>query len=276
MQTRRLLCASLVVLLLFLPACSLANTQRRDDSFAVSGPARLEGDVGISRVMIHGTNTDQIHIQATLRHARQTAYRTTQSDNTIRIQVETAAGFASSAGQPAVEIVATVPETTELDLRSSTGDIYVDEIAGRIVLATSGGSLQLSDCQNQIELRNQTGKTECRRVEGTFFIRSHAGSVNLDSVGGAFDVETDSGEIDVLGRFADGQAHCLVSSTGAIEVDIVGTPNLRLDATSETGLVRCVLTMREQSITDHQCSGVLGNGAGTLQVRTSTGRITVK
>jgi DUF4097 and DUF4098 domain-containing protein YvlB len=276
MQTRKLLCASLVVLLSLVPACSLVNTQRRDESFTVTGPARLEGDVGISRIMVHGADTAQVRIQATLRHARQTVYRAIQSGDTIRIEVETVAGFASSAGKPAVEIVATVPQITELDLSSSTGDIYVDEIAGHIVLTTSSGSLQLSDCRSHIALYNQTGTTECRRVDGTFFIRSTAGSVILDEVSGTFDIETDSSDIDLEGQFADAQSHRLVSSSGAIEVAILGTPNLRLDAGSETGLVRCILTMHEQSIADHHCSGVLGTGAGTLQVRTSTGRVTVR
>jgi DUF4097 and DUF4098 domain-containing protein YvlB len=226
--------------------------------------------------MVHGADTDRIRIHSTLRHARQTGFRTTQSGDTVRIEVDSAAGFASSAGQPAVEIIATVPETTELDLTSSTGDIYIDEIAGPIVLVTSSGSLQLSDCRGEIELANQTGTTECRRVDGTFLIRSAAGSVILNDVSGAFDIETDSSDIDFKGRLAGERNHRLISTTGAIELAILGTPDLRLHATSETGLVRCLLTMREQSITDHQCSGVLGSGAGTLQVQTSTGRVTVR
>jgi len=276
MQTWKLLRAGLVLLLWLAPSCSLVNTQRRDESFTVSGTARLEGDVGISRVVVHGANTDQIRIQATLRQARQTAFRTTQSGSTIRIEVDTAANIISSAGQPALEIIATVPEMTGVELSSSTGDIYIDEIAGGIALTTSSGSLQLSDCSGHIELSNQTGTTECRRVDGVFRVRSAAGNVILDDVSGTFDVETSSSDIDFEGQFADGEDHCLLSSTGAIDVAILGTANLRLHTASETGLVRCLLKMREQLVTNHSCSGVLGSGAGTLQIRTSTGRVTVR
>jgi len=276
MQTGKLLSASLVALALLVSACSLANTQRRDDSFTVSGPPRLEGAVAVSHVMVHGATTDQVRIQATLRYARETSYRTTQSGNVIRIQVDTATGLTSSAGQPAVEIVATVPHATELDLQSSTGDIYVDELQGRIVLTTSGGSLQLSDCQGQIELNNQTGSTQCRRSEGDFVMRSAAGSVLLNDVQGTFNVETESGDIDAQGVFAGGQEHLLLSQSGAVEVSIAGRPDLSVRARSETGLVRCILAMREQSITDRECSGILGSGSGTLDIRTVTGRVTVK
>jgi DUF4097 and DUF4098 domain-containing protein YvlB len=276
MQTWKFLCASLVVLLWLAPGCSLVNTQRRDESFTISGPARLEGEIGISRLVVQGANTDQIRIQATLRQARQTAYRTVQSDSAIRIEVDTAANITSSAGQPAVEIVATVPEMTEVELTSSTGDIYIDEIAGRIALTTSSGSLQLSDCRGHIELHNQTGTTESRRVDGSFLIRSAAGNVILHDVGGTFDIETGSSDIDLEGEFAEGQDHLLVSSTGAITVATLGSANLRLHVASESGLVRCLLTMRQQSITNHSCAGILGSGAGKLQIRTSTGRVTVQ
>ncbi len=276
MQTAKLLLASLVVLSSLVSACALINTQHRDESFTVTGPARLEGDVSVGHVMVHGADTSQIRIQATLRQARQTSFQTTQSGNTIRIDTHTTAGFASSAGQAAVQIIATVPWRTELRLSSSTGDIYVDEITGHIVLTTSGGRLQLSDCQGQIELTNQTGTTACRRVDGTFVVRSGAGSVILDEVGGSFDIETDSGDIHLGGQLAGELTHRLSSITGAIDVAIIDTPNLRLHANSETGLVRCMLALGDRSITDNQCSGILGSGGGTLQINTTTGRITVQ
>jgi hypothetical protein len=40
--------------------------------------------------------------------------------------------------------------------------------------------------------------------------------------------------------------------------------------------VRCGLTMRDQAATDHRCSGVLGYGAATLEIRTSTGRVSLR
>lgn len=276
MQTTKLLISGLVLaFLLLLPACTLANVQTRDHSFQVGKSPRLEADVEISRLTVRSGTTDQVRIQATLRHARQTDYQVTQTGDTIKINVHMQPGFSSKLDQPAVEIIVTVPQNTDLDLRSSTGYVYVDEVSGHIALATFTGGIQLSDCEGRIELQNQTGSIACRRVRGTFDIRSDAGSVELDAVNGTFDVETNTAAINFEGELASAEQHRFESNIGSIDLFILGSPDLHVDASSQTGTVRCSLEMSVQVSTKHKCEGILGAGTGQLQVRTSTGSITI-
>ena len=262
-------------LLLLLPACALAGAQTREYIFEAGESPRLEADVEISRLTVRSATTDQVHIQATLRYPRQTGYRVTQAGDTIKIDVHMQPGFSSKIDQPAVEIIATVPQVTDLDLRSSTGYLYVDEVSGHIKVTTSTGGIQVNDCQGRIELWNQTGSIACRRVQGAFHVRSDAGSVELGLVNGAFDVRTDSGAISFEGELTRAEQHRFESNTGSIDLLLLGSPDLRVDASSQTGSVRCNLEMAEQSSTERECKGVLEAGTGQLLVLTSTGSITI-
>ena len=275
MQTRKPVLAGLAVALL-LSACAVLNAQTRDNLFQVNGTPRLEAGVEISRLMVRAGTSGEIRIQTTLRHATQTSYQVIQNENTISINVRMATGFSAKGGQPVVEIIATVPPETDLALTSSTGDIYVDEVSGQISLSTSSGGIQLSDCQGTIALQNQTGSTDCRRVQGQVRIRSEAGSVTLQSVAGAFDAETTTGKINFSGELWGDQQHRFASNSGPIELEIVGSPDLRIKASSESGSVRCGLSIEQSASTKNECSGVLGLGSGSLQIRTSTGSITVR
>jgi hypothetical protein len=62
---------------------------------------------------------------------------------------------------------------------------------------------------------------------------------------------------------------------GSIDLLILGSPDLHVDASSQTGSVRCSLEMSDQVSTKQECKGILGAGTGQLQVRTSTGSITI-
>jgi DUF4097 and DUF4098 domain-containing protein YvlB len=276
MQTAKLLtCCLLLALLVALPACTLTSIQTRDDSFAVSESARVEADVDSSRLAVRSGTAGHVRVQATLRHARQTDYQVTQTDDTIAIQVRMQPGFSSKLDRPAVEIILTVPQNTDLDLRSSTGYMYVNDASGHIALTTVAGGIQLSDCEGSMELQNQTGSIACRRVRGSLSIRSDAGKVTLDAVNGVFDVDTNSGAISFEGELAPAEQHRFESTTGIVDLLILGSPDLQVDASSQAGSVRCSLEMSEQVSTKRECKGILGEGTGELQVRTSTGSITI-
>jgi hypothetical protein len=276
MHTKKLLISSLAIALLVLPGCTVGGVQKRDDWFEVGDSPLVEANVELARLTVRAGTSGRVQIQATLRHASKTNYQVQQAGDTIKLDVQMQPGFSSKIDQPAVEIIATVPQSTNLDLRSSTGYLYVDEVSGHIMLTTSSGGIHLSDCERRIVLQNRTGTIECRRVQGEFHVRSDAGSVDLDTVKGTFDVETKSGRIRFEGELASAEEHRFKSDTGSVDLVVLGSPDLTLDAASQTGSVRCTLEIVEQARSKRVCKGILGTGAGQLQVTTSTGSITIR
>jgi DUF4097 and DUF4098 domain-containing protein YvlB len=277
MRAKRLLeLYSVLALLAALAACNLTNIQTRAHSFTVGDSPRLEADVEISRLAVRSGAAGQVLVETTLRHVRQTTYQVSQSGDTIQVSLHMDEGFSTSSSQAAAEITITVPPHTDLKLRSSSGYVYVDGVSGDITLASSSGGLEVSDSQGTLTLETQTGPVVCRRTQGHFQVRTSIGSVNLSKVSGTWDVATDTGSILFEGELAAGQPHRFISSGGDIDLHLLGEPDLRVDASSQTGTVRCLVELMTPLSTRTMCRGVLGAGAGELQVQTSTAAITIR
>lgn len=277
MRAKRLLAINCALsLLMTLAACSIINVRRVANSFTVGDSPRLEADVDSSRLLVRAGEVGQVRIETTLRHARQTSYQVKQSGDTIQVSVRMQEGFSTTGLYVPVEIMITVPPNTDLELRSSKGYIYVDDVSGQMVLASSSGGLQLSDSQGNYTIETQTGSVVCRRAQGAFRVRTGLGRVDLTDVSGTFDVATDTGSIRFEGELAPGQAHRFTSNGGEIDLHLLGSPDVRVDASSQTGTVRCLIPMTASASSRNLCRGVVGDGTGELQVSTSTGLITVR
>jgi DUF4097 and DUF4098 domain-containing protein YvlB len=277
MRTTRLLrLYTILALVAALAACNLTNLQTRVDSFTVGESPRLEADVDLSRLAIRAGSAGEVRIETTLRHKRQTSYQVSQSGDTIQLSVRMEEGFSTISSQAPVEITISVPPNADLELRSSSGYLYVGNVSGRIKLTSSTGGLQVSDGQGAFELETQTGSIVCRRAEGTFQIRTSIGNVDLSDASGTWDVATETGSVLFEGELAAGQLHRFVSSEGDIDLHLLGSPDLSVDASSQTGTVRCLMNMTTSVSGRNLCRGVVGAGAGELQVRTSTGAITIR
>jgi hypothetical protein len=274
--TRFLKLYSVLVLLAALAACSLTNVQTRVDSFTVGDSPRLEADVDLSRLAVRAGNVGQVRVEARLRHKRQTSYHVSQSGDTIQLSVAMEQGFSTISAEAPVEITISVPPNTDLELHSSSGYLYVGNVSGHITIRSSSGGVQVSDSEGTYELETQTGSVVCRRAQGSFQIRTSIGAVDLSDVSGTWDVSTETGSIVFEGELAAGQPQRFISSGGDIKLHLLGSPDLRVDASSQTGTVRCLVDMTTSVSASNLCRGVLGAGAGELEVRTSTGAITIR
>jgi hypothetical protein len=277
MRTRRFLqLYSILALLAALAACSLTNLQRRVDSFTVGDSPRLEANVEIGRLAVRAGPAGQVRVETTLRHTRQTSYQVSQSGDTIQVSVRMEEGFSKTSPRAPVEITITVPPNTDLELGSSSGFLYVDDVCGHITMTAVSGGLQVSDGQGTFALETQTGSIVCSRTQGSFQIRSDIGRVDLSGVSGIWDVATDTGSIHFEGELAVGQPQRFVSNGGTIDLHLLGSPDLRVDASSQNGTVRCLAEMTASNTTRTLCTGVAGAGTGELRVRTQTGAITIR
>ena len=277
MRTKRpLRFYAILILLSALAACNLTNVQTRVDSFKVGESPRLEADVDLSRLTVRAGSVGEVRVETTLRHKRQTTYQVGQSGDTVQVSVRMAQGFSTISSAAPVEVTVTVPPNADLELRSSSGFLYVGNVSGHIILRSTTGGLQVSDGHGAFELETQTGSVVCRRAQGTFQIRTTIGGVDLSDVSGTWDLVTETGSVLFEGELAAGQSHRFVSSGGDIDLHLLGSPDLRVDASSQTGPVRCLVDMKTSVTTRTLCTGSVGAGTGELRVRTSTGAITIR
>ncbi|HEX2711355.1 MAG TPA: DUF4097 family beta strand repeat-containing protein [Candidatus Acidoferrales bacterium] len=132
----------------------------------------------------------------------------------------------------------TVPEETELQVRTDSGSVIVERVYGDLTFDTVAADVQLQEVGNYLVIRTVGGSVTCTRCLGRIDIRSISGNIQLlqpqtDNVR----VETTSGNIYFDGDFQRRGIYSLKNYTGLIEVRFSDTDSFDLNASSIQGTV---------------------------------------
>ena len=264
----------MAITLLAAAGCSAGPTETRDDSFFVNGTATLivNGDNGWIKVNT-GTD-DEVRIQATLRGIDRIDYEVSQDGNTITVLAEIDQGwFISNVG---VDITITAPVSTDMELEISNGAIELNGIEGTGTLRTSNGEIVLENVKGDFEGRTSNGKIEVDTLEGTAFLRTSNGGLDLKGVTGEVDAETSNGGISYSGDMIAGGDNRLITSNGNVDVELLGTPSIELDASTSNGDITSELPITATTTGDDHLVGTIGDGEADLHIKTSNGDVTIR
>ncbi|MBX2797352.1 MAG: DUF4097 domain-containing protein [Myxococcales bacterium] len=145
------------------------------------------------------------------------------------------------AGSYALDVVLYVPASFDMDLRDTSGDIELANLAA-LVLDDSSGDVRIEDVPGAVQITDSSGELDIARtgpldiddssgeidvvdVIGDVVIDDDSGEIDVADVTGSVFIEDDSGEIDVAGVGADVD---IDDTSGDIEVrDVVGVVTIR-------------------------------------------------
>lgn len=132
----------------------------------------------------------------------------------------------------------TVPEETELQVRTDSGSVIVERVYGDLTFDTVAADVQLQEVGNYLVIRTVSGSVTCTRCLGRIDVRSIGGNIQLlqpqmDNV----QVQTTSGNIYFDGEFQRRGIYSLKNYTGLIEVRFSDTDSFDLNASSIQGTV---------------------------------------
>lgn len=166
----------------------------------------------------------------------------------------------------------TVPEATDLQVKSGSGDVLVEGVARSVSITSGSGSVVASRLGGSTDVTTGSGDVKLDGDGGDLKARSGSGDLSAAGVGGAATVQTASGEVrlDVTGR-----GHVDASSSSG-DVRVSGARGT-VTAQSSSGDIALdgvpggAWSLRSSS---GDISVRLGEGAGfTLDAQTSSGRI---
>ncbi len=164
------------------------------------------------------------------------------------------------------------------DIRAQDGDIDLDSFLGRLkivsddgdisirnadaermAIRTEDGDVALDQCSGDLEIQADDGDVELTRMRPSGIVVTTAdGSINLE-------VEGASGDLDLVAKTDDGDVGVVLARGTGVTFDI------RMD----DGDVDIQLPDAEILRKKHAVSGSVGNGAGSIQVTTGDGDVTV-
>ena len=188
-----------------------------------------------------------------------------QVSGSTRLVVETKNGHItvrSSGGAGEVRVTATITNPDKVEYRTGqngdTVSVSADISSGIIINARVDVEVEVPE-KAQLELETSNGR------------------ITLSDIDGSVRAETSNGAITFAGSLEPGSQNSLRTSNGDVDVTLVKTPGVKLDAETGNGKISSELpiTITGRS-NDDQLTGEIGVGSSSLEIRTSNGDITIK
>jgi DUF4097 and DUF4098 domain-containing protein YvlB len=224
--------------MLMLPAISLAAGQNIEKHFSVKGrPVVMIQNVANGRIEVKSWKNSEVVVSAS-QSSDKIGLDMEQADERIEI---TANILDHSAQQSDLteNIQLTVPEETELQIKTQTGLIYVEQVIGDMKLESVAGDVHLKEVSGYIIVHTTGGSLVCTQCGGKFLeFNSISGSAQiLQPSLSRVDLRTTTGNILFDGDFVRTGIYTMKSGRGLVEVRFSGTDSFDLNAQTSSGTV---------------------------------------
>jgi len=208
-----------------------------------------------------------------------------QADN--RIDVTASIVDASAQESELTEnIQLTVPEETELQIKSQSGLIYVEQVLGDMTLESVGGDIHLREVSGYIIVKTTGGTLVCTLCGGKLKFDSVSGSAQiLQPSFTNVTLYTSFGNILFDGDFIRTGIYSMKSGRGLVEVRFAGNDSFDLNAQTASGTVdnRAEAFLKPDSHgIRHSASkyakglfGSVGNGLAKVELSSFSGTIRI-
>jgi DUF4097 and DUF4098 domain-containing protein YvlB len=205
-------------------------------------------------------------------------------------RIDVTANILDSSAQPAelaANLQLTVPEETELQLKTETGLIYVEQVMGDMTLESVAGEIHLREVSGYIIVRTTEGSLVCTQCAGKLDFKSISGGAQvLQPALTNVSLFTTSGNILFDGDFVRTGLYTMKSGKGTVEVRFSGNDSFDLKAQTAVGTVdnRAAAYLkpdphsgfrRAASKFTHGLFGTVGQGLAKVELSSYSGTIRI-
>jgi DUF4097 and DUF4098 domain-containing protein YvlB len=156
-------------------------------------------------------------------------------------RIDVTANILDASAQPReleASLQLTVPEETELQLKTETGLIYVEQVMGDMTLESVAGDVHLKEVSGYIIVRTTEGSLVCTQCAGKLDFKSISGGAQvLQPALTNVSLFTTSGNILFDGDFVRTGLYTMKSGKGLVEVRFSGNDSFDLKAQTAMGTV---------------------------------------
>jgi DUF4097 and DUF4098 domain-containing protein YvlB len=219
------------------PVASFGAAQHFEKHFAVKGrPVVVIQNVANGRIEVKSSKNPEVVVAGT-QASNKISVETEQVDN----RVDVTASILDLAAQPEeleANFLLTVPEETELQLKTEKGLVYVEQVMGDMTLQSVAGDVHLKEVSGYIVVRTTGGSLVCTQCAGKLDFNSVSGSAQVLQPGLTnVSLFTTSGNILFDGDFIRTGIYTMKSGKGTVEVHFSGNDSFDLKAQTATGTV---------------------------------------
>ena len=220
-----------------LPVISSAAGQKIEKHFTVKGrPVVMIQNVADGRIEVKSWKNSEVVVSAS-QPSDKVGLDMEQADDRIDVIANI---LDSSAPQSELSenIQLTVPEQTELQIKTQTGLIYVEQVTGDMKLESIAGDVHLKEVSGYIIVHTTGGSFICTQCSGKLDFNTISGSAqilqpSLKNV----NLITTTGNILFDGDFIRTGIYTMKSGRGLVEVRFSGGDSFDLNAQTSSGTV---------------------------------------
>src|SRR5512137_2688557 len=224
-------------ILLLTSAPAGAAGVRVERHFAVHGrPVVVIQNVGDGRIEVKSSKNAEVVVSGTRASDKISIDMEQVGD---RIDVNT--NVIDPSAQPAemqANLQLVVPEETELQLKTQTGLIYVEQVTGDMTLESVAGDIHLKEVSGYIIVTTTGGSLVCTQCAGKLKFESVSGGAQILQPGLTnVNLHTTTGNILFDGDFVSTGLYTMKSGKGLVEVRFAGNVSFDLNAETAAGTV---------------------------------------
>jgi DUF4097 and DUF4098 domain-containing protein YvlB len=180
------------------------------------------------------------------------------------------------------------------NISTASGDVGLSGISSDVQISTASGDMKLSDIGGNLDTTSASGDLEAHNVQGTIRARSASGDARIwQAVRGA-NISSSSGDITLRGAAGDLQLHSVSgditvmgdpgdsgywefrTTSGDVDLSVPSTAGFRLFLHSSSGDIKTSIPLViDEQASRHELRAHVGSGAARIEVRTTSGSITL-
>jgi len=223
--------------MLMLPVISSAAGQKIEKHFTVKGrPVVMIQNVADGRIEVKSWKNSEVVVSAS-QPSDKVGLDMEQADDRIDV-IANILDTTAPQSELSENIQLTVPEQTELQIKTQTGLIYVEQVTGDMKLESIAGDVHLKEVSGYIIVHTTGGSFICTQCSGKLDFNTISGSAqilqpSLKNV----NLITTTGNILFDGDFIRTGIYTMKSGRGLVEVRFSGTDSFDLNAQTSSGTV---------------------------------------
>src|ERR1700722_12895545 len=214
-----------------------AAPQRVEKHFTVKGrPVVVIHNIGNGRIEVKSWKNAEVVVTGT-KASEKIAVETEQAGDRIDV-TSSVIDFTANPKEMEADFQLTVPEETELQLKTQTGLIYVEQVTGDMTLESVAGDVHLKEVSGYIIVSTKSGSLICTQCAGKLNFSSISGGAQLlQPMLSNVNLFTTSGNILFDGDFVRTGLYTMKSGKGVVEVRFSTNDSFDLNAQTAMGTV---------------------------------------
>ena len=274
----------------------LGDDKKIERTFPVKSDGTLYLDSDVGNISVVGTDKEELEVRVVAtgsdEQLRKFDVSFDQTGNDVKVKGELKRKHFGWFGDNWLDIQfeIRVPSSYNLSLRTSGGNIEIENVKGKINGETSGGNLDFTGLNGDVSMSTSGGNVTIKKSDGNFKLETSGGNMIAESITGPLHMETSGGNIDITGldgkvdaSTSGGNVHAslksnkgvdLSTSGGNISVKLPKTVTAHVKAEASGGDVTCDLEFSGR-IKDGTMNGKINGGGELIKLETSGGDIII-